>query len=62
MYLWLCLDDGSWRIADVDERLWVIVIIVLRLSILISRDDHHRLYVLGQRSCMKEVRRRLRSR
>lgn len=55
-YLWLCLDAGCGDVADLDERLWVVVIVVLLLWFILVRDDHHWFHVFGQRGCVQEVR------
>lgn len=47
-YLWLCLHTGCRDIADLDEGLWVVVIIVLLLRLVLIRDDHHWLHVFGK--------------
>lgn len=47
-YLWLCLHTGCRDVADLDERLWVVVIIVLLLWLVLIGDDHHWLHVFGK--------------
>lgn len=54
-YLWLRLHAGRRDVADLDERLWVVVIIVLLLWFVFIRDDHHRFYVFGERGCVQKV-------
>lgn len=61
-YLWLCLDAGCWDVADLDERLGLVIIVVRLLWIVFIRDNHHWLHVLGKGSCMQEVRRGLKRR
>lgn len=59
-YLGLCLHDGGRHVADLDERLGLVVVVVLLLRLVLVGDDHHRLHVFGQRGRVQEVRRRLR--
>lgn len=55
-YLRLCLHAGRRDVADLDERLWVVIIVVLLLWFVLIGDDHHRFHVFGERGCVQEVR------
>lgn len=47
-YLWLCLYAGCGEVADLDERLWVVIVVVLLLWFVLVSHDHHWLHVFGQ--------------
>lgn len=47
-YLRLSLYAGCRDVADLDERLGVVVIVVLLLWFILVGDDHHRFNMLGQ--------------
>ena len=46
---------GGADVADLDQRLGLVVIIVLRLWLILVGDHHHRLHMLGQRGRVQEV-------
>lgn len=47
-YLWLSLYAGGRDAVDLDERLRLVIIVILHLRFILIGDDHHWLHVFRQ--------------
>lgn len=47
-YLWLSLYAGGRDAVDLDERLWLVIVVILHLRFILIGDDHHWLHVFRQ--------------
>lgn len=47
-YLWLSLYAGGRDVVDLDERLRLVIVVILHLRFILIGDDHHWLHVFRQ--------------
>lgn len=47
-YLWLSLYAGGCDAVDLDERLRLVIVVILHLRFILIGDDHHWLHVFRQ--------------
>lgn len=47
-YLWLSLYAGGRDAVDLDERLRLVIVVILHLRFILIGDDHHWLHVFRQ--------------